>query len=198
MMLAWESVVYLLLTIAFEYFKEMPSVQAMLFKVGELPPVDASLKDDDVKAEEVRCADPSNDASSTIIMKDAKKMYPGGKYAVRGMSIGIPNGECFGLLGINGAGGSLFTSLYMSLLYYMLYIFHVLKYYLCFLQIIIRLLSFMFVYIQARVPPWLCSVESCSRVLENSCFQGKTSLRMFMPAAERLDFVLSLMRCWSC
>lgn len=30
----------------------------------------------------------------------------GGKYAVKGLSIGIPNGECFGLLGINGAGKS--------------------------------------------------------------------------------------------
>ena len=42
----------------------------------------------------------------TILVKDLKKMYPGGKYAVRGVSIGIPNGECFGLLGINGAGKS--------------------------------------------------------------------------------------------
>ena len=28
------------------------------------------------------------------------------KYAVKGVSLGIPNGECFGLLGINGAGKS--------------------------------------------------------------------------------------------
>jgi ABC-type multidrug transport system ATPase subunit len=43
---------------------------------------------------------------STILVKDLKKVYPGGKYAVRGVSLGIPNGECFGLLGINGAGKS--------------------------------------------------------------------------------------------
>ena len=37
-----------------------------------------------------------------------KKIYPGkhGKYAVKGVSLAIPNGECFGLLGINGAGKS--------------------------------------------------------------------------------------------
>ena len=49
--------------------------------------------------------------SSTILVKDLKKMYPGGKYAVRGVSLGIPNGECFGLLGINGAGKSSFLSM---------------------------------------------------------------------------------------
>ena len=32
------------------------------------------------------------------------QVYPGGKYAVRGVSIGIPIGECFGLLGINVRG----------------------------------------------------------------------------------------------
>jgi ABC-type branched-subunit amino acid transport system ATPase component len=52
--------------------------------------------------------DPNSGAaeSSTILVKDFKKIYSTGKYAVKGVSIGIPNGECFGLLGINGAGKS--------------------------------------------------------------------------------------------
>ncbi len=73
-----------------------------------IPPSDNSLKDEDVIAEEQRLLDPNSGAaeSSTILVKDMKKVYPGGKYAVKGVSLGIPNGECFGLLGINGAGKS--------------------------------------------------------------------------------------------
>ena len=41
----------------------------------------------------------------TIIVDSVQKVYyTGQKHAVKGCSIGIPNGECFGLLGINGAG----------------------------------------------------------------------------------------------
>ena len=53
----------------------------------------------DVIAEEERVRSGAADESSLILVKDIKKMYAGGKYAVRGLSIGIPNGECFGLLG---------------------------------------------------------------------------------------------------
>lgn len=37
-------------------------------------------------------------------MNELSKVYPNGKRAVDVMSLGIPPGECFGLLGINGAG----------------------------------------------------------------------------------------------
>lgn len=70
-----------------------------------MPPTDASLKDDDVIAEEERVASGAAEDSS-ILVRDFKKIYPDGKYAVQGISLGIPNGECFGLLGINGAGKS--------------------------------------------------------------------------------------------
>lgn len=33
-----------------------------------------------------------------------KKRYADGKMAVKGVSLGVPKGQCFGLLGPNGAG----------------------------------------------------------------------------------------------
>jgi hypothetical protein len=53
----------------------------------------------DVLAEEDRVRTGAADDDSVILVKDMKKVYPGGKFAVRGVSLGIPNGECFGLLG---------------------------------------------------------------------------------------------------
>ena len=102
--LAWETVVYLGLTILYEYMSEIPSLQGGCIS-QTLPPVDENLKDDDVLAEEQRLASGTADGES-IVVKDFKKIYPGGKYAVKGVSLGIPTGECFGLLGINGAGKS--------------------------------------------------------------------------------------------
>ena len=59
-------------------------------------------KDEDVLAEENRvlneCAE-----NELIMMKQLNKVYPGGKVAVNDMSLGIPAGECFGLLDINGS-----------------------------------------------------------------------------------------------
>ncbi|CAE7582365.1 ABCA1, partial [Symbiodinium microadriaticum] len=45
-------------------------------------------------------------ASVPVLVKDIKKRYPSGNYAVKGVSLAIPHGECFGLLGVNGAGKS--------------------------------------------------------------------------------------------
>lgn len=59
-------------------------------------------KDEDVVAEENRVLN-ANAENELILMKQLNKVYPGGKVAVNDMSLGIPAGECFGLLGINGA-----------------------------------------------------------------------------------------------
>jgi len=106
MMLGWEAVVYLALTIAFEWISSIPSISGVFARIGRnLPPDVAGLKDDDVLTEEQRVAE-CRPEDATILVRDFRKMYSTGKYAVKGVSLGIPNGECFGLLGINGAGKS--------------------------------------------------------------------------------------------
>jgi ABC-type multidrug transport system ATPase subunit len=67
--------------------------------------------DDDVLAEQRRVAtDAAGIAQSEIlVVKDLHKTYTGRHRftrAVRGLSFGVPPGECFGLLGVNGAGKS--------------------------------------------------------------------------------------------
>jgi ATP-binding cassette subfamily A (ABC1) protein 3 len=110
MMLSVETVVYLGLTIAIEYVTSIPTFQQYLDSFhATLPPTDDKLKDEDVLAEEQRIAAGACDENSTILVKNMKKQFYGGfrkegKYAVKGISLSIPNGQCFGLLGINGAG----------------------------------------------------------------------------------------------
>ena len=88
--MGWETVAYLVLTILIEYASESSWFQSY-YKPEDLP-VDKSLRDQDVLEEEERVRSGAADESSTILVKDLKKMYPGGKYAVRGVSLGIPNG----------------------------------------------------------------------------------------------------------
>ncbi|CAM9541397.1 unnamed protein product [Ascophyllum nodosum] len=69
---------------------------------------DEDVIDKDVKAEMERVADGGAD-SDVVKVKNLRKVYPvstGAKVAVKNTSLGIPRGECFGLLGINGAGKS--------------------------------------------------------------------------------------------
>jgi len=109
-MLAIEAVVYLGLTIAIEYISSIPKFQQYIDSLHvTLPPTNAETKDQDVLDEEMLCASGAVDSTSTILVKNLKKQYYGGfrkegKYAVKGISLSIPVGQCFGLLGINGAG----------------------------------------------------------------------------------------------
>jgi ATP-binding cassette, subfamily A (ABC1), member 3 len=70
---------------------------------GEAPPQDAIPDDEDVIAEQDRVL--AGDANSDLmVLNQLTKQYGNGKLAVNNLSLGIPPGQCFGLLGTNGAG----------------------------------------------------------------------------------------------
>jgi ABC-type glutathione transport system ATPase component len=43
---------------------------------------------------------------AAVLVRGLRKVYPGGKVAVRELTLAVARGECFGLLGPNGAGKS--------------------------------------------------------------------------------------------
>lgn len=97
----WTSVVYMGLCILLEYLMMNESFQRY-FKVN-LPPEGPNVRDQDVLDEEARvnALDETNSPEKTsVLIKNFKHMYSNGKFAVKGLSLGIPNGECFGLLGM--------------------------------------------------------------------------------------------------
>ena len=63
-------------------------------------------EDKDVRAEKNRIRDSplqSHLESNAILLDHISKQY-GGLVAVDQVAVGVPQGECFGLLGVNGAG----------------------------------------------------------------------------------------------
>jgi ABC-type multidrug transport system ATPase subunit len=64
-----------------------------------------------------------NGSSYAVISDNLRKVYPGqdgnpDKLAVKGLSLALPQGECFGMLGPNGAGKTSFIHMVRSFIFY--------------------------------------------------------------------------------
>lgn len=94
-------VLYFSLNLSIEY-----KILSMLFSGGKPIPSPLSLEEDDVKAERDR-VERTDDFDDVVVIKRLYKIYAnskGTKPAVNQVSFGVGRGECFGLLGLNGAG----------------------------------------------------------------------------------------------
>ena len=118
-----QAVVYLILAIQLDIMSTNPSVVKVWKNFLDIitlriffgrggPSIDITValpEDDDVLAEQDRVeAGGAND--DLIVLDKLTKIYDNGKVAVNNLSLGIPPGECFGLLGINGAGKTYVSS----------------------------------------------------------------------------------------
>ena len=98
--MAAEGFVYLLITLLVEYIR--------IWRLRRsVSPKDCALEaneDEDVTKERETVA---NTPSAAVKLKDLTKVYKKGSKpftAVNRLTLAIPHGQCFGLLGVNGAG----------------------------------------------------------------------------------------------
>eukprot|EP01083_Nonionella_stella_P193083 713449_1 len=102
-----ECVGYFIIVLCIEYISASPTILQKLgfidnFDDVEFESVDETELDDDVRNERDRMTD--DDHKETVVLHGLRKVYKGPNVAVRGIYLGIPQGQVFGYLGVNGAG----------------------------------------------------------------------------------------------
>jgi ATP-binding cassette subfamily A (ABC1) protein 1 len=106
-----ESFIYLAIAILFDFALRDARIRKRIDGDPQEPPSNLYVEpeDEDVADEARRVsslfapgAGPVKD--DVVLLDNLRKVYRGGKAAVRGLSFGLPGGSVFGFLGINGAG----------------------------------------------------------------------------------------------
>ncbi|KAF0712753.1 hypothetical protein As57867_004679, partial [Aphanomyces stellatus] len=100
--LAMEAIVFPLIAVSIDYALSFPKIKAKITKDPQVE-VGPYEVDEDVQKEQDRVASGAADKDA-VVMKNLRKVYKGGKVGVVNLSLALPKGECFGYLGINGAG----------------------------------------------------------------------------------------------
>lgn len=101
--LAVESVVYVILAIYIDIWSTRPSVARLCSRKSiDRTSVNSEDEDDEDVVQEADRVLRGEANEDTIVLSELRKQYPNGKVAVNGLSLGIPGGQVFGLLGING------------------------------------------------------------------------------------------------
>ncbi|CAI5718847.1 unnamed protein product [Peronospora effusa] len=100
--LFFTAILYGLLAVGIDYAMTFPKVKDWMSGSDKVQD-DVFEEDVDVEREAQRVANGEAD-NDTVKLASLRKVYRGGKIAVRNLSFGLKRGECFGFLGINGAG----------------------------------------------------------------------------------------------
>lgn len=100
--LVLSAVVYSALAVGIDFAMTFPKIKDMTS--GDHSVEQEQYEEDaDVAREAERVLSGAADGEA-VVLKRLRKMYKGGKVAVRDLSFGLKRGDCFGFLGINGAG----------------------------------------------------------------------------------------------
>ncbi|KAH9599654.1 ABC transporter-like [Trypanosoma melophagium] len=102
--MAIEFPIFIFLTLFIDHPIRRTLSEKLSYDRGAIPEV-SSDEESDVEEERLRVESvQSNDDNSTVSVLNLRKVYPGGKVAVRNLTFGVKPGEVFGFLGTNGAG----------------------------------------------------------------------------------------------
>ena len=104
-----EIFVYSLLVLSWEKVRATPALSSLLFGNPEVAAANVADDDADVVGERARLQAGGAAQDDCIKVLGLRKVYKGrlgggNKIAVQDLWMGIPQGQCFGFLGINGAG----------------------------------------------------------------------------------------------